>query len=416
MSAPPSSPAAAGSPREGGATRRSSTPTRRSHRALVPAVAAWLVLVLVEVALSSENGWPVADESSFGIVFALAFGGVGAVVAWQRPSNTYGWLLLGMGGIATAGSVAFQYGIAGTLTWPGALPASDAVGGVGFGVQAGAPWGMLITFFLLLFPDGRLPSARWRPVGFAAAAGITLLMTGMSISAAAAGTAVVLQQMTQGVSFRPSGVGRVVSEAGNALNFAVFALAVVSLFLRRRRADPVERRQLKWFAYGAVVLVASIAIPLPEPLWFLFETVATIFLPVSIMIAITRHGLYEIDRLVSRTIMYAAVTAVLVGVYALVAIVPSAALDLESDLLVAAATLAAAAVFVPVRRWVQAVVDRRFNRAQYDAQRVVERFGVRLRDDVDLTSLAGDLRGVVDSTVQPRHVSLWLPAAQRPPS
>ena len=408
MSAVPSAPAASGSARERGTARRSSTPARRGHRALVPAVAAWLVLVVIEVALSSVNGWPVADESSFGIVFALAFGGVGAVVAWQRPSNTYGWLLLGMGALATAGSVGFEYGIAGALTWPDALPASDVVGGIGFGVQAGAPWGMLITFFLLLFPDGRLPSARWRPVAWAAAVGITLLVTGMSISAATAGSAAVVHDMTAGVAFRPSGLGRVLSEAGNALNFAVFALAVVSLFVRRRRADPIERRQLRWFAFGAVVLVASIAVPLPEPLWFLFETVATIFLPVAIMIAITRYGLYEIDRLVSRTITYAAVTAVLVGVYALVAIVPSTVFKLESDLLVAAATLAAAAVFVPVRRRVQAAVDRRFNRARYDAQLVLDQFGSQLRDTVDLHGLTGDLHGAIASTVQPSHVLLWL--------
>lgn len=154
-------------------------------------------------------------------------------------------------------------------------------------------------------------------------------------------------------------------------------------------------------------------IPWPEPLWFILEAAATIFLPISVAIAITRYRLYEIDRIVSRTVSYGAVTAVLVGVYMLLAVGPSAVFHLEFDLLVAGATLAAAAAFVPVRRWVQATVDRRFNRARYDAERVVNGFGARLRQDPDLDRLASDLDAVVSSTVQPASVEVWI--AERAP-
>ncbi len=134
---------------------------------------------------------------------------------------------------------------------------------------------------------------------------------------------------------------------------------------------------------------------------------------VSITLAILRYRLYEIDRIISRAATYAVVTAVLVGVYVLVAVLPSAVFDLKSDLLVAAATLAAAALFVPVRRRVQAVVDRRFNRARYDAQRVIERFGSRMRDELVLDGLTRDLHAVVAATVRPSRAWVWLRAGER---
>lgn len=138
-------------------------------------------------------------------------------------------------------------------------------------------------------------------------------------------------------------------------------------------------------------------------------------LPVSIAVAVLRYRLYEIDKLISRTVTYALVTAALVVVYALVAVLPSTVLAFESDLLVAAATLVVAAAFVPMRRRVQAMVDHRFNRSSYDATHVVERFGVRLRDQVSLDTLCADMVAVVDATVQPHHRSVWLRAVEPQP-
>jgi hypothetical protein len=312
-----------------------------------------------------------------------------------------------MATLSAGGSAAYQYGIAGTR-WAERLPAPDLIGGTGWAVQSGAPFGILITFFLLLYPDGRLPSRRWRPAAWAAAVGITGLVTGLAISAVAVGPDSIAALTQRGADFEPSGIGRTISEAGNLFNLAVFPLAVASLFVRRGRAGPVERRQLQWFAYGAVLFVLSI---LPQFIWmfpFWVEYSAVLFLAVAIAVAITRYRLYEIDRIISRTVAYALVTAVLIAVYALVAVVPSLLLDVESDVLVAAATLAAAALFVPLRRRVQTAVDRRFNRARYDAVQVVERFGSRLRGDLDLAGLTGDVQAVVRATMQPAHASVWL--------
>ena len=370
-------------------------------------VAALCVLIVADALLARVNGWPIFDEWLFSTVATLAFGALGGVIAWKRPDNRLGWMLLAMTLLTALGAVASQYGIAGSVRWPG-LPGAAVVGGIGWGVSAALAFGVLITFFLLLFPDGDLPSRRWRPAAWIATLGIALMVTGLAAGAVDAGPQRVLAQITTGGGFMPDGLPRVLNDAGHVLVFAVFPFAVASLFLRLRRADQIQRRQLEWFAYGAVLLMASVLIPWPEPLWFLLEAAATIFLPVSVAVAITRYRLYEIDRIVSRTVSYGVVTAVLVGVYVLVGVVPSVVFDLESDLLVAAATLAAAAAFVPVRRQVQAVVDRRFNRSRYDAQRVVDRFGAQLRADLDVDGLATDLGRVVGATVQPAHVSLWM--------
>jgi hypothetical protein len=192
--------------------------------------------------------------------------------------------------------------------------------------------------------------------------------------------------------------------------------AVAAVVVRFRRSHGVERQQFKWFLSPVCLVCVSVtvdALPVPLPTWVSVisdgaSLLGFIGLPVSITLAILRFRLYEIDRLINRTVTYALVTATLLVTYAAVVALPGVIIDLRSDVLVAAATLATAAAFVPVRRRVQRVVDRRFNRARYDAARVVDRFGARLRVELDLDGLADDLCGVVASTVQPAHVSLWL--------
>lgn len=374
-------------------------------------VAATAVLVVIDVLLAWANGWPVVDGWLFSTVATVAFGVLGGVVTLKRPDNRLGWLLLVTTLLSALGAVAFQYGILGTLRRPG-LPGATVVGGVGWGVSAALMFGVLVTLFLLLFPDGHLPSSRWRPAAWAAVLGTALMIGGLAAGAVDAGMPTVVARAATRGGFTSDGLPRVLNEVGHVLVFAVCPLAVASLFVRLRRADPVERRQVEWFAYGVVLFVASLLLPAPEPVSLLFEATATILLPVSIAVAITRYRLYEIDRLLSRTVTYAVVSAVLVGIYGAITVVPSAALDLRSDLLVAAATLAAAAVFVPVRVRVQTAVDRRFNRARYDAALVVEQFAARLRHDVDLRVLAHELGDTVASTMQPAHVSLWLAGRQ----
>jgi hypothetical protein len=202
------------------------------------------------------------------------------------------------------------------------------------------------------------------------------------------------------------------------LMLACGVACVLSLVVRFRRSRGVERQQLKWFVYAAAVTFAGVVVTevAPIPQGSVLDGLVTLAgvalipsVPAAAGIAILRYRLYEIDRIVNRTLVYGALTALLAGVYAALALWLPRLLDLgESQLIVAASTLAVAALFGPVRRRVQWVVDRRFNRARYDLSRTVEAFSARLRDQVDLATLADELLGVVDHTVQPTQASLWL--------
>jgi cytochrome bd-type quinol oxidase subunit 2 len=201
------------------------------------------------------------------------------------------------------------------------------------------------------------------------------------------------------------------------LLLAVMLAAVAAVLVRLRRARGVERQQLKWFAYAASLLGVAVvvAVVLPSAASSLVDTVTIMLalaaLPVAVGIALLRYRLYEIDRLINRTLVYGLLTALLIGVYAGLVFLLGDLLnpaDGSSELAVAASTLAVAALFQPARRRVQAVVDRRFNRRRYDAARTVEAFSARLRDQVDLDTLSAELLGVVDDTVQPTQASLWL--------
>jgi hypothetical protein len=276
------------------------------------------------------------------------------------------------------------------------------------------------VFPLLLFPTGRLPSARWRPVAVAAAAataGITAL--------GALKPTLVDENYTVrnpiGLAWVPqdpeqSAVGAVLV----GLLLVCMCAAGVSLVLRFRRSQGVERQQLKWFTYaGALMVLALLASDYLLPDSSLVEVLAGLILalvPVAAGIAILRYRLYDIDRLINRTLVYGTLTALLGGVYAAVVLVLGQGFGgvggEPPSWAVAGATLAVAALFQPARRRVQAVVDRRFNRRRYDAAKTVEAFSARLREELDLDTLSAELLAVVNQTMQPIRVSLWL----RPPA
>ena len=200
----------------------------------------------------------------------------------------------------------------------------------------------------------------------------------------------------------------------NGLLLLVLAAAIVSLVVRFRRSHGVERQQLKWFTYaGALVLLA----PLSNALIGNVSYVLVLALPVAVGVAVLRYRLYDIDRLINRTVVYGLLTALLAGVYAGVVLVLGQLFGgiggQPPSWVVAGATLAVAAMFQPARRRIQAVVDRRFNRRKYDAARTVEAFSVRLRDEVDLDALSAELLAVVDQTIQPTRASLWLRPSDR---
>jgi hypothetical protein len=339
---------------------------------------------------------------------SLVFLTVGAFLAGRRPANPVGWLLLGWGMVMAFGSFAGAYVDRGLVRDPGSLP------GVHWVAWAeGVVWHpafALLAFLLLLFPHGRLPSRRWRPFAWLTAA----VYLSLALSAALSPEAVTLYY-PQAVSPVRLPVAPVADAAFGMLllsQLLVLATALLSLVLRLRRATGEERQQVKWFVYTVVTVVLVFVITtLMIGAGYLFPLFGLI--PLAVAVAVLKYRLYDIDRLINRTLVYALLTALLAGVYAagvfLFGILLEPALG-NSQLAVAAATLAVAALFQPARRRLQQLVDRRFDRRRYDAARTVEGFSVRLRDHVDLDTLSAELLGVVDRTVQPTSASLWLRA------
>jgi len=264
-----------------------------------------------------------------------------------------------------------------------------------------------------VFPTGRLPSRRWRPVAWAAVAALVL---------AALSSPLLPGPPADGLRPTPiairalAGVLRLAYNTASSVLFGVILAALVSLIARFRRATGSERQQLKWFAYGTALLLllpvaGLVGAELPDPAGNLVAAVIVSALPVAIGIAVLRYRLYDIDRLVNRTVVYGLLTVLLAGVYAGLVFALSELLnpaDQQSALAVAASTLVVAALFQPARRRIQGLVDRRFNRRRYDATRTIEVFSARLRDQIELGTLSTELLAVVDQTVQPVQVSLWL--------
>jgi hypothetical protein len=270
-----------------------------------------------------------------------------------------------------------------------------------------------VVFLLHLFPDGRFMSRRWRGVGVASSVILVLVTVG---SAFAPG-------ILDGASSidNPLGAGGGLGDAftgmrnlGNLLGVPTFLAALVALVVRFRRSRGVERQQLKWITFSLVLIAGAGAVNAPggaTTLPFFLMMIALAALPVAIGIAMLRYRLYDIDVVINRALVYAVLSATLVvtylGTVLLLQLILSGVTK-NSSLAVAASTLAVAALFRPARRRIQAIVDRRFYRRKYDAAQTLERFGARLRDEIDLDALGVELRGVVAETMQPAHVSLWL--------
>ena len=266
---------------------------------------------------------------------------------------------------------------------------------------------------ILLFPDGRLPSRRWRPVVwiYLAIAGGIVLATSVAVLILVAGHHVDLQASGNLVSLGHYGTAWVfpATEAFFIMVGAFWLAAVGRQALSWRRSAGERRQQLKWLASGAAVcgVFGIWAITTDSAIW---EVLILGFaaLPLSIGIGILKYRLYDIDRVISRTLAYAIVTAVLAGVYAALVLLATKVLRVHTPVAVAAATLAAAALFSPVRHRVQRRVDRRFNRARYDADQTVAAFAAQLKDAVDLDAVRDDLTGVVSRALEPAHVSVWI--------
>jgi hypothetical protein len=342
---------------------------------------------------------------------------VGAVLASRRPRHPVGWLLLGFALAETASGVIAAYVAYGLVARPSALPAAHVL--ARYYPATGPAALALLSLVLLLTPTGSLPSARWRWWAWITAA--TPVALGLVVTVAPGRLDPQLLVLNSPFSGRALG-GALLAATRVALVVTALAVAVAagSLVLRFRRARGIERQQLGWVALAAALMVLAVpvvlvAVALGIPI--LVDWVAAVWaavLPLGIGAAILRYRLYDLDRIISRTLAYGLLTLLLGGGYALVVLGLGQLLGRDSPLVVAAATLAVAAVFQPARRQIQVVVDRRFNRRRHDTARIVEGFGSRLRDQVDLDTLTADLLGVVDQTMQPTQASLWLRSPPEP--
>jgi hypothetical protein len=336
---------------------------------------------------------------------------VGALVASRRPRHPVGWLLLGFALSQTASGVISSYMTYGLLVRPGALPAAASV--ARYYPATGAAALALLSLVLLLTPTGSLPSARWR--WWAVVTAATPLALALVVPVVPGRLDPQLLLADSPFSDRAlGGVLLVATRVALAVTALAVAVAAGSLVLRFRRAQGVERQQLRWVALAAALMLLAVPVvlvPVALGIPIVIDWVAVVWLvvlPVAVGAAVLRYRLYDLDRIISRTVAYGLLTLVLGGGYALAVLGLGQLVGRESPLVVAAATLAVAAVFQPARRRVQAVVDRRFNRRRHDAARIVEGFGARLRDQVDLDSLTAELLAVVDQTMQPTQASLWL--------
>jgi hypothetical protein len=348
-----------------------------------------------------------------------AFSVVGALIASHRPQNAIGWIFCSAALFQGLSNSGFEYATYALITQPGSLPLGAEASWLGQWIWAPG-LGLILVFLPLLFPDGRPPSRRWRPVAW---------LGGFSIGLAVVSMTVVLWPERGPALVRPEGAGEEGTSQALFVIIEVIAFpmmlvaglgAVISLFVRFHRARGDERQQIKWFAYAAALTLVWTFVVDGIPDWNrLFETVTALLgllviplLPIATGIAIFKYRLYDVDRIVNRAIVYGTLTATLVGVYlggvVILQYLFRVLTGQESQLAVVVSTLAIAALFVPLRSRVQGLVDRRFYRRKYDAARTLADFSARLRDETDLDALSEDLVAVARETMQPEHAALWL--------
>jgi hypothetical protein len=363
----------------------------------------------------TEEGEPPAALGVWFLLLFISFVTVGALIASRRPDNPIGWLFCALGLLGLLVGLSEGYALYSLRTRPDSLPGGELMAWLA-GLLQGAPPIAIVAFALLLFPNGRLLSFRWRPV-----VGINLLaLVLVFLWSLEPGPIAGFELLTVTNPLGVEGAGpllQLLGVIGFCLMLVATAAGVISLVLRFRRSRGEERQQLKWFAWAgglfcSLFLVAPVLwATAPETVWMMLFLLAVSTLPIATGIGILKHRLYDIDVVINRTLVYGSLTAILAGTYFGFVLLFQLALNPiteGSELAVAASTLAVAALFRPARRRIQAAVDRRFYRRKYDAARTLEAFSSRLREEIDLEALRAELTGVVRETMQPDHVSLWM--------
>jgi hypothetical protein len=394
----------------------------RGWLSLLARVAGWLIFPLYVVGVCGTyllerraglpNEHPVEGAALF--VGFGAFAVVGALLVAKRPTNIIGWIMAVVAlmlAIFRAGGAYAAYVMA-TRGQPDALAVFGAWIGLWF-------WGLILSLVViylpLLFPDGRLPSRRWLPVAVLAGIGTLVMVVLAALVDTSLLDAAPGYQIDNPIGIEGLGKPDDLPIFGvlNGLLIVGIVGAGVSVVVRFRRSRGVERQQMKWFVYtAALILLAPAVNPLPDVVNGVWFALVLIAISMAIGIAVLRYRLYEIDLIINRTLVYGPLTATLVFVY-LGGVVSlqyafRAVTGQESQLAIVASTLAIAALFNPLRRRVQAFVDRRFYRRKYDAAKALEAFSGKLREETDLDRLGIELVSVVRETMQPAHVSLWL--------
>jgi hypothetical protein len=389
------------------------------------------VLYVLARSAQSPGEWVTIGTVSETLTFVpyLAFPIIGALVASRRPENPIGWICLASGLLFMLLAVTDSYSIYGTAS-PGSVPFPVAVGTIGNQWLWVPTVGLLGIFLILLFPDGKLPSKRWRPLAWLS--GVTIVLLSISEGLAPG------PLENQGGVRNPFGLEELpwlveVSYIVLPLLPLCILASAVSMVLRFRRSRGEVRQQIKWFTFVVffagllyfIVMISQVVIVLgsddnlPQtPLWveLLFSLAALGFagVPISIGFAVLKYRLYDIDVVINLTLVYGSLTAALVAVYLGGVATTQAILRALTDqteqpqLAIVVSTLVIAALFNPLRRRIQSLIDRRFYRRKYDARKTLEAFSARLRDETDLETLSNNLAGVIRETMQPAHVSLWL--------
>jgi hypothetical protein len=399
--------------------------------------AATIALYIPARSMQVPSPWGTGGDSGqlISLLPFLAFPVVGALVASRRPENPIGWICLAVGTFWMLYNVTTVYGVYGLLARPGSVPFPAELGSLGESLWAPA-LGLLGTYLILLFPDGRLPSRRWRPVAW---------LSGAVIVLASAGVALVPQPLPElgGIQnpFGLYGYPEVADALFNVLLLLPLCIlaSAVSLIVRFRRSGGEVREQIKWIAFaaslvGLVLLVEAVSalIVAPDnfgtggsqPFWLkLLQDAVTLSyagIPVAVGFAVLKYRLYDIEVVINRTLVYGSLTAMLALVY-FGGVATTQAIfraltgqEEQPQLAVVVSTLVIAALFNPLRRRIQSFIDRRFYRRKYDATKTLEAFSAKLSDETDLDALSDDLVGVVRETMQPEHVSLWLRPDRQP--
>jgi hypothetical protein len=356
---------------------------------------------------------------------ALLYAGAGWLITRRLPGNAIGWLLGLIGLLVAAEMLTEQYAVYGLVTAPGSLPGARLAGW--FSTVMIYLAGFLLLFLLLLFPDGRLPSRRWRPVLWTILAAMAGSVAGqMQAGRIGAGLTDVFDRT--GHSY-PNPVG-IFPRHGSFSGLLVVAYGLVliamvtsatSVFARRRGASTERRKQLAWLGWVGLLTVIWLAATgvctavtrgagnwIADLLYYLLVLTPLAGIPLACAVAVLKYRLYDIDRLISRTVAYTIVTGLLAGLYAGLVLLATRVLPLHAPVAVAGSTLVAAALFNPLRSRVQKLVDRRFNRSRYNADLMITAFAARLQDATDLDVIRSDLAATVDRALEPAHLSLWF--------